>query len=159
MTDKTDAYVGLGTNLGDREDNIRRALRALDQLPETALERASSLMENPPVDSPVPAGDFLNGVAWLKTSLPARELLAALLEIERGLGRDRENTPRNAPRTIDLDLLLYGDEVIDEPDLQVPHPRMNEREFVLWPLLQVSSTLTDPRTGEPFADAYHRLKG
>lgn len=158
MPETTDAFVGLGSNLGDREQNIQSALKALESMPDTAVERASSLMENPAVDSPVPASDFLNGVAWLKTTLSAREILTALLEIERKLGRDRENTPKNAPRTIDLDLLLYGDAVIDEPDLQVPHPRMTEREFVLWPLLQIAGKLHDPKTGQPYATAYHDLK-
>ena len=154
---KTDAYVALGSNLGDREANLREALKRLGELPHTELVRESSFMETEPVDSPEGAGMFLNGAAWLKTSLPPRELLEALLEIERAMGRDRAGQPRNAPRTLDLDLLLYGDHIIEE-DLQVPHPRMHEREFVLWPLLQIASKLKDPRTGEPFATAYAQLK-
>jgi 2-amino-4-hydroxy-6-hydroxymethyldihydropteridine diphosphokinase len=94
-------------------------------------------------------------VARLKTTLSARQLLNALLAVEQKLGRER--SVKNAPRTLDLDLLLYADEVIDEPDLQVPHPRMHERFFVLWPLLQIDSRVRDPRTGDPFADAYARL--
>ncbi|MCA8910079.1 MAG: 2-amino-4-hydroxy-6-hydroxymethyldihydropteridine diphosphokinase [Planctomycetes bacterium] len=154
----TDAYIALGSNLGDREANLREALRRLGELPGTELVRESSFMETEPVDSPEGAGMFLNGAAWLKTSLPPRGLLAALLEIERAMGRDRTGQPRNAPRTLDLDLLLYGDRIIEEEDLQVPHPRMHEREFVLWPLLQIASKLKDPRTGEPYAEAYARLK-
>lgn len=159
MTDNVNAYIGLGSNLGNREANLRAALDRLAALPGTRLVRESSLMETEPVDSPPGAGLFLNGAAWIETSLAPRQLLEALLVIERELGRDRQGQARNAPRTIDLDLLLYGEQVIDEPDLQVPHPRMSEREFVLWPLLQIASKLRDPRTGEPFADAYARLKG
>ncbi|MCB9936080.1 MAG: 2-amino-4-hydroxy-6-hydroxymethyldihydropteridine diphosphokinase [Planctomycetes bacterium] len=153
------AFIGLGSNLGNREANLREALDRLGALPGTRLVRESSLMETEPVDSPPGAGLFLNGVAWIETSLAPLELLESLLAIERDLGRDRKGQPRNAPRTIDLDLLLYGEQLIDRPELQVPHPRMHEREFVLWPLLQIASKLRDPRTGEPFADAYARLKG
>jgi 2-amino-4-hydroxy-6-hydroxymethyldihydropteridine diphosphokinase len=152
------AFIGLGSNLGDREANLRGALKALAELPGTRLLRESSFIETEPVDSPEGAGFFLNGAAMIETSLAPRELLAALLQIERAAGRDRSGQPRNAPRTLDLDLLLYGEQVIDQPDLQVPHPRMHEREFVLWPLLQIASKLTDPRTGEPFATAYSKLK-
>lgn len=157
--DPIQAFVALGANLGDREANLREATRLLGELPASKLVRASNLIETEPVDSPEGAGSFLNGVVWLETTLSARELLEALLRIERDLGRDRRGQPRNAPRTLDLDLLLYGDEVIDEPDLAVPHPRMAEREFVLWPLLQIASKLRDPRTGELYADAYAKLKG
>ena len=152
------AFVGLGSNLGDREANLQGALARLAEMPHTRLVRESSFIETEPVDSPEGAGLFLNGVAWIETDLPPREVLEELLEIERNLGRDRRGQPRNAPRTLDLDLLLYGEQVINEPDLQVPHPRMSEREFVLWPLMQIASKLVDPRNGEPFADAYERLK-
>ena len=158
MTDNVNAFIGLGSNLGNREANLRAALDRLAALPNSRMVRESSLMETEPVDSPPGAGLFLNGVAWIETSLAPLELLESLLAIERDLGRDRKGQPRNAPRTIDLDLLLYGEQVINEPELQVPHPRMHEREFVLWPLLQIASKLRDPRTGEPFADAYARLK-
>lgn len=152
-----DVYIALGSNLGDREATLREALRRLAELPDTQLVRESSFTETAPVDSPPDAGLFLNGAAWLKTALSPRELLNSLLQIERAMGRDRSGQPRNAPRTLDLDLLLYADRIINEEDLQVPHPRMTERAFVLWPLLQIASRLTDPRTGEPFAEAYHRL--
>ena len=152
------AYIGLGSTLGDRETNLRSALLKLGELPQTRLVRESSFIETEPVDSPDGSGPFINGVAELETSLSPRDLLEGLLGIERDLGRDRRGQSRNAPRTLDLDLLLYGEQLIDEPDLQVPHPRMSEREFVLWPLLQIASRLSDPRTGEPFADAYQKLK-
>ncbi|MBZ0137260.1 MAG: 2-amino-4-hydroxy-6-hydroxymethyldihydropteridine diphosphokinase [Planctomycetes bacterium] len=153
-----EAYIALGSNLGDREVNLREALKRVGALPRTKLLRESSLIETAPVDSPDGAGTFLNGVAQIETNLSPRELLEALLDIEKQLGRDRAGQPRNAPRTLDLDLLLYGTQIIDEPGLQVPHPRMHEREFVLWPLLQIASRLADPRTGEPYAEAYARLK-
>lgn len=155
---RVQAYIGLGSNLGNREANLREALTRLAALPETRLVRESSFLETAAVDSPAGAGPFINGVALVETALSPRELLEALLAIERELGRERRGQPRNAPRTLDLDLLLYGEQVIDEPDLEVPHPRMAEREFVLWPLLQIASKLKDPRTGEPFADAYQKLK-
>lgn len=154
-----DAYIALGSNLGDREVNLRRAVHLLAAMPRTKLLRESSLIETEPVDSPKEAGAFLNGVAQIETNLSPRELLDALLEIEKQLGRDRTGQPRNAPRTLDLDLLLYGTQVIIEPGLEIPHPRMHEREFVLWPLLQIASTLKDPRDGTLYADHYQRLKG
>jgi 2-amino-4-hydroxy-6-hydroxymethyldihydropteridine diphosphokinase len=156
--DQVQAFVGLGSNLGDREANLRAALARLGELPGSRLVRESSFIETAPVDSPEGAGAFINGVVLLETSLTPRALLEGLLAIERELGRNRKGQPRNAPRTLDLDLLLYGDRVIIEPDLTVPHPRMSERKFVLWPLLQIASKLTDPRSGEPFADAFERLK-
>jgi 2-amino-4-hydroxy-6-hydroxymethyldihydropteridine diphosphokinase len=153
------AFIGLGSNLGDREANLREALKRLAELAGTRVLRASSFIETAPVDAPPGSGQFLNGVAMIQTSLDPRQLLEGLLRVEQDLGRDRKGQPRNAPRTLDLDLLLYGDQVIDEQDLQVPHPRMHEREFVLWPMLQIASKLTDPRTGEPFGTAYDALKG
>lgn len=152
------AYIGLGSNLGDREVNLREALSRLGELPGTRVLRQSSFIETAPVDAPQGSGQFLNGVAMIQTSLDPRGLLQGLLQIERDLGRDRHGQPRNAPRTLDLDLLLYGEQVINEPDLQVPHPRMHERGFVLWPLLQIASKLTDPRTGEPWATQFQRLR-
>lgn len=153
-----EAYIALGSNLGDREKNLRAALAQLAALPRTKLLRESSFIETEPVDSPECAGAFLNGVALIETNLAPRELLDALLAIEQQLGRDRTGQPRNAPRTVDLDLLLYGTQVITEPGLNVPHPRMHEREFVLWPLLQIASKLTDPRNGISYAEHYQRLK-
>jgi 2-amino-4-hydroxy-6-hydroxymethyldihydropteridine diphosphokinase len=153
-----EAYIALGSNLGDREARLREALRRLKALPRTSLMRESSFIETEPVDAPEGAGAFLNGVALIETNLSPRELLDALLEIERALGRDRTDQPRNAPRTVDLDLLLYGTQVIHEPGLEVPHPRMHERAFVLWPLLQIASKLTDPRDGTPYTEHYQKLK-
>jgi 2-amino-4-hydroxy-6-hydroxymethyldihydropteridine diphosphokinase len=134
------AYVGIGTNLGDREDNVRRALELLADLGPV---RSSSIRETDPVgltDQP----KFLNAVAELETDLPAGDVLERLLEIERRLGRDRAEEQRWGPRMIDLDLLLYGREKIEEPGLSVPHPRLAERRFVLEPLCELAPDLTLP---------------
>jgi 2-amino-4-hydroxy-6-hydroxymethyldihydropteridine diphosphokinase len=157
MTEPVQAVIALGSNLGDRERNIRAALDAIAAFPRTRVLRESALLQNRAVDSPVEAGDFLNGAVLIETELEAADLLARLLEVERSLGRER--TVRNAPRAIDLDILLYGEHVIDTPELAVPHPRISERTFVLWPLLQILPRARDPRTGTPYADAYARLRG
>ncbi len=157
MPEPVTAAIALGANLGDREATIRRAVSLLNEHAGLRVTRLSDLMENDAVDSPPGAPSFLNAAALVETTFSARQLLDTLLDVERQLGRNRAE--RNAPRTLDLDLLLYGDMVIDEPGLQVPHPRMHQRAFVLWPLLQVAPRCTDPRTGEPWAEAYHRLCG
>jgi 2-amino-4-hydroxy-6-hydroxymethyldihydropteridine diphosphokinase len=133
------AYVGLGANLGDREATIRRAAELLGP------HRFSSIRETEPrgyADQPM----FLNAVAEMDTELAPRALFDRLLEIERDLGRTRDG-PRYGPRTIDLDLLLYGDQVIDEPGLTVPHPRLHERLFVLEPLQELDPGLVVPGRG------------
>jgi len=151
------AFIGLGSNLGDRETNLDAARQRLEASPGTRLVRVSSLIESAPLNCPPGAGAFLNGVGKLETTLTPRELLARLLDIERELGRDRSGEVRNAPRTVDLDLLLYGDVVMNEPELILPHPRMHARHFVLWPLLQIEPRAKDPRTGELWADALAKL--
>jgi 2-amino-4-hydroxy-6-hydroxymethyldihydropteridine diphosphokinase len=141
------AYIGLGTNLGEREVNLRRALERLEELGQV---RVSSFRETDPVgvtDQP----RFLNAAAELATDLTARELLDRLLEIERELGRERATETRWGPRVIDLDLLLLGEETIDEPGLTVPHPRLVERLFALEPLFELSEDLTLP-DGTPIRD-------
>ena len=138
-------YIGLGSNLGDRSATIQAALDRLDADPEIEVLGVSSLRETDPVgfeDQP----RFLNGAAALRTELGPRELLDRMLEVERGLGRVREGT-RYGPRTIDLDLLLYGDAVVDEPGLQIPHPRLPERAFALEPLMELNPELEVPGQG------------
>lgn len=148
------AYIGLGSNLGDREAMIRIALDDLARLPATRVLRASSLYDTQPVgDEEQP--NFLNAVAEIDSELTARQLLWNLLLIEKRLGRVR--THRWGPRTIDLDLLTYGHLVIDEPDLQVPHPAMAMRSFVLVPLLELDPLATHPVTGEPLIEMLQRL--
>lgn len=129
------AFIGLGSNLGDRAAAIRGAIDELNAAGGVAVRRASSLYETPPVGGPTGQGPFLNAAAAIETTLPPRELLGVLQGIERDLGRVRHE--RWGQRTIDLDLLLYGDGVIDEPGLVVPHPRMVVRRFVLAPLNEV----------------------
>jgi 2-amino-4-hydroxy-6-hydroxymethyldihydropteridine diphosphokinase len=136
----TVAYIGLGANLGDREENLRAALGRLAKL---GALRVSSFRETDPVGV-TEQPRFVNAVAELETVLGASALLARLLEIERELGRDRSREERWGPRTIDLDLLLYGDEVIDDPGLTVPHPRLAERRFALEPLHELAPELALP---------------
>jgi 2-amino-4-hydroxy-6-hydroxymethyldihydropteridine diphosphokinase len=138
------AWVGIGANLGDARANVLDALDRLALLPDTHLVQASSLYRTAPIDSS--GGDYVNAVAALDTKLGAHALLVALFAIELAHGRERPY--RNAPRTLDLDLLLYGDEVIaDAPALFVPHPRMHERAFVLAPLAEVAPDLVIPGRG------------
>ena len=126
------AAIGLGSNLGDRSRHINDAVSALASL--GTLVRVSSLYETAPIGGPE-QGPYLNAVVVIDTEMPARELLEQCLEIERAAGRERRE--RWGPRTLDLDLLLYGDEIIGDDGLVVPHPRMTERRFVLDPLLEV----------------------
>jgi 2-amino-4-hydroxy-6-hydroxymethyldihydropteridine diphosphokinase len=139
------AFVGLGANLGDREATIRGALELLDASPDVEVVAVSTLRETDPIgflDQP----RFLNGAAALDTSLGPRALLERLLAVERELGRTRDG-PRFGPRTIDLDLLLYGPDVVDEPGLRVPHPRLPERRFALEPLAELDPGLVVPGAG------------
>jgi len=137
------AFVGLGSNLGDREATIRRAVALLGERSGIDVAAVSTLRETDPVgyeDQP----RFLNGVVALDVDLSARGLLDELLAVERELGRDRSAETRWGPRTIDLDLLLYGDETVEAPGLTVPHPRLAERRFVLEPLHELAPDLTLP---------------
>ncbi len=149
------AYVGLGSNLGERESLIRQALDAMATLPQTTVVRASSLYDTEPLGE-VMQPDFLNAVVLLETDLAPRQLLWNLMLIEKRLGRVR--TQKWGPRTIDLDLLLYGDEIIDEADLRVPHPELTRRAFVLVPLTELDPMLVHPGTGEALRAHLSRLK-
>ncbi len=138
-------YVGLGSNLGNREATLRRAVELLGAEPGCDVVAVSTVRETDPVgvlDQP----RFLNAVAAVDTDLPPRSLLDRLLAVELSLGRTRGGQ-RFGPRTIDLDLLLYGDEVVDEPGLTVPHPRLHERRFALEPLAELDSALHVPGRG------------
>jgi len=141
---QTTAFVGIGSNLGDREANLRRAIELLSAEEGIEVVAVSELRETAPV-GPVEQGPFLNGAVQLETSLGPRELLARLLAVENRLGRVRDE--RWGPRTIDLDLLLYGVETIEEPGLTVPHPRLHERRFVLEPLVDLDPALEIPGLG------------
>lgn len=148
------AFLALGGNLGDRAGALARALAALGRLPGTEVAAVSSLYATAPV-GPVPQPEFLNAAAELRTRLGPRELLAACLGIEADLGRVR--TVRWGPRTIDLDLLLYGDLRLDEPGLVLPHPRLISRAFVLVPLAEIApGLLLEGRTAAAWAAAADR---
>jgi 2-amino-4-hydroxy-6-hydroxymethyldihydropteridine diphosphokinase len=142
----TRVYVGLGANLGDRERTLRAAVDALGAEEGIEVVAVSTLRDTDPVG----VGEqprFLNGVVSLETTLGARDLLDRLLEIERRFGRVRV-PGEHAPRTLDLDLLLYGDEELDEPGLRVPHPRLHDRRFVLEPLAELAPGLVVPGRGD-----------
>jgi 2-amino-4-hydroxy-6-hydroxymethyldihydropteridine diphosphokinase len=138
------AYIALGSNLGDSAATVREAIRELDGLPSTKLVRSSSLYRTAAIaDTPQP--DYVNAVAEISSSLAPAALLAGLLDIEARHGRRR--TEPNAPRTLDLDLLLYGSETVDLPGLRVPHPRMHQRAFVLAPLVEIAPEVCIPGHG------------
>ena len=140
------AAIGLGGNLGDAATTLREAFQALDQLPGTRLLRASPLFRTPAWGN-TEQPDFVNAAALVETTLPARALLDALLELERRFGRRREAGVQWGPRLLDLDLLLYGDAVLDEPGLRVPHPHLHERAFALLPLARIAPGMEVPGRG------------
>jgi 2-amino-4-hydroxy-6-hydroxymethyldihydropteridine diphosphokinase len=142
----TRVFVGLGSNLGDREGTLRAAVGRLRGLPETEVRGVSSFRHTEPVGV-VDQPRFLNGAVELETGLAPRALLDALLKLERAFGRDRTAGPAHGPRTLDLDLLLYGEEEIREDGLEVPHPRLHERGFVLEPLAELDPALVVPGRG------------
>ena len=145
------AFVALGSNLGNREAQLRWAVRSLAANPDLAIQAVSSIYETAAV-GPAGQGDYLNAVLQLATDISPRALLEELLRIERAAGRVREREPaRWGPRCLDLDLLLYGDLCLREPGLEVPHPRMHERAFVLEPLCELAPDRLHPRLGETFA--------
>ena len=137
-------FIGFGSNVGDRVDFCDRAVTLLSLLPHSHVVGVSLLYETEPVnDHGRPGGGwFLNGVVQLETDVTPKSLLAILREIEHALGRDEDN--RSGPRTIDLDILFYGQQVINEPDLVVPHPRMHQRRFVLMPLSELDPLFLHP---------------
>ena len=140
----TGVFLGLGANLGDREANLRRAVELLPSYGVTVVEQ-SPVYDTSPVDTPPGSGRFLNAVCRAETALPPLGLLRAVKRLESALGR--LPGPRNAPRTIDIDILLYGDEVVDTPQLTVPHPRFATRAFVLTPLSDIAPDVVHPLLG------------
>ncbi|KQP18460.1 2-amino-4-hydroxy-6-hydroxymethyldihydropteridine diphosphokinase [Pseudorhodoferax sp. Leaf267] len=145
------AYIGLGANLGDAAAAVRAAVESIANLPGTLAQSKSPLYRSAPVDAGGP--DYVNAVMGVRTILSASELLAQLQRIEQGAGRERPYV--NAPRTLDLDLLLFGDQAISTPTLTVPHPRMRERAFVLVPLADIAPWLVQAQ--ELHAVANQRL--
>ena len=138
--ERVTAFVGLGGNLGDAAEALHAAIKAFDDIPLTQVRAVSSFYRSQPIDSSGP--DYLNAVAELQTALTAPALLCHLQAIEQGAGRERPY--RNAPRTLDLDLLLFGSARIDSPALTVPHPRMAQRAFVLQPLAEIAPARVTP---------------
>ena len=136
------AFIGVGSNLGDRAKNLQRARDLLGSIRGIRVLACSSIRETEPVGGPAKQEKYLNGVWQIETELSSRKLLDHLVEIEKQLGRVREE--KNGPRTIDLDILFYGQEVIHQPELTVPHPRLHERIFVLEPLAEVAPDFEHP---------------
>lgn len=146
---ETIAYIGVGSNVGHRRRQCAAAVAALGAVPGVRVERVSTWRETAPV-GPVAQGDFINGVARIATTLGPTQLLAACLAVERAMGRQR--TAPRGPRTIDLDVLLYGDRVIDRPGLSVPHPELARRRFVLEPLAEIAPDARHAVTGRTAAE-------
>jgi 2-amino-4-hydroxy-6-hydroxymethyldihydropteridine diphosphokinase len=143
MAGKTKAYIGLGSNLGNAQENVERAIALLGQLPGTKLDGQSSLFQTAPVDAD--GDDYINAVACIETTLPPQDLLESLQAIELQFGRERPYY--HAPRQLDLDILLYGQQIIDTPTLTVPHPGLSQRAFALIPLLQLDPLIDIPGKG------------
>jgi len=142
----TRAYLGLGANLGHTEQTLRTAATVIATLPGTTLCARSSLYKTPAwglTDQP----DFLNAVVMIETDLSAPELLSALMQVEHQHGRNRETEQRWGPRTLDIDILLYGNQVIDQPGLRIPHPHLHERAFALLPLHEIAPEIAIPGIG------------
>lgn len=143
MAARITAYIGIGANLGEARAQVEQAIASLDRLPQTRLIGQSSLFRTAPVDAS--GDDYINVVASIQTGLSGQELLEQLQALEQAAGRERPY--HNAPRTLDLDILLYGDQIIATPTLTVPHPRLTQRAFALIPLLQLDPFIAIPGQG------------
>jgi len=152
----TTAYVGIGSNVGDRVAFARRAVHALKERPGIRLAKVSSIYETSPIGGP-PQRSFVNLVLKLETDLDARQLLETTRAIETRLGREPSDI-HWGPRVVDLDILLFGEDKISEPDLEIPHPRMTGRRFVLVPLLEIEPDASDP-WGARYADVLDEAEG
>ena len=156
MPDSVLATLGVGANLGDPRAAVRKAIEDLAQLPGTVTVAVSSLYRSAPLDADGP--NYVNAVVQVRTELSPDALLAALQAIEQQAGRERPY--RNAPRTLDLDILLYGEHRVDRDDLQIPHPRMWQRAFVVLPLAEIAPDLVSPAQVQAVAgQGLHRLDG
>lgn len=152
-------FIGFGSNVGDRVDFCDRAVTLLSLLPHSRLQGVSLLYETEPVRDETDPGDgwFLNGVVQIETDITPQSLLAILQEIERSLGRNEEN--RSGPRTIDLDILFYGERIIHEPGLTIPHPRLHSRRFVLMPLNELDPLWVHPVLKQSVARLLEQAQG
>jgi 2-amino-4-hydroxy-6-hydroxymethyldihydropteridine diphosphokinase len=156
------AFIGIGTNLGDRLANYHEALERIGKLRQTRIVRQSSIYETEPVGDVI--GPFLNGAVEAETDLSAEVLMQQLLSIERAMGRKRVRMPKGAarvkykPRVIDLDLLFFDNELVDSPKLTVPHPRLQERRFVLVPMSELAPALIHPRLNASISELLAGLK-
>jgi 2-amino-4-hydroxy-6-hydroxymethyldihydropteridine diphosphokinase len=150
------AYVGIGSNAGDRAQFVRRAADEMQKTDEVEVVRTSSLYETSPIGGP-PQRSFVNMVAEIRTELDPRALLDACKRIERVVGREPSEI-RWGPRVIDIDILLYEQDKVSEPDLEIPHPRLTQRNFVLIPLLEIDPEASDP-WGTPYRDALPDAEG
>jgi 2-amino-4-hydroxy-6-hydroxymethyldihydropteridine diphosphokinase len=151
-----DAFIALGGNVGDRHATLRRAIDAIAATPGLTLLACSRVREYP-AWGPIAQSAYLNAVAHVRAAIPPRALLESLLVIERALGRNRASEQRWGPRTLDLDLLLYGDRIIREPDLTVPHPWLHKRRFVLEPLAELCPDRTVPGLDRSVRDLLEAL--
>ncbi|MFW6264178.1 MAG: 2-amino-4-hydroxy-6-hydroxymethyldihydropteridine diphosphokinase [Cyanobacteriota bacterium] len=149
----TKCAIALGSNLGDSLSILENALERLDKVPGITVEQKSSWYQTAPVGPPQP--DYLNGCAILEVTRTAEEVLEALLSVEKAFGRIRRE--RWGARTLDLDILLYGDLILDTPGLEIPHPRMRERAFVLIPLAEIAPNWVDPVSGKAIADLLNTI--
>lgn len=152
----TIAYIGIGSNVGDRTMFVRSAVDALDANESIQVRRVSSLYETAPVGGP-PQRSFVNVVAEVATGLSPQDLLTTCKSLEEVLGREPSDI-RWGPRVVDLDVLLYGEEKVNDPDLEIPHPRMAQRRFVLIPLLEIAPDAADP-WGARYADSLEEATG
>jgi 2-amino-4-hydroxy-6-hydroxymethyldihydropteridine diphosphokinase len=151
------SYIAIGSNLGDKHKHVNEAVRLIHELPNTNVLRVSNWHETEPVGLPDGAEQFVNGVAEIETDLSPQELMTSLLEIEKILGRIRNHNGYES-RTIDLDLLLYGDQTVDTPNVKVPHPRMTERLFVMKPLSELCPEFVIPGFEKSVSKILHELE-
>lgn len=149
------AYIALGSNLGVRWENLNRAVDLLRAAPGIRVNKLSSSFDNPAVGGPADSPRFLNAAAEIETSLSPQELLQTLMGIESSMGRVRAE--RNEPRVIDLDVLLYSDQILSTPELVIPHPRMHEREFVLKPMEEIARDVRHPVLNQTMHELFEAL--
>ncbi len=157
MSRPVDAYLGLGSNVGDRRDRLDAAVAMLRDTPDLKVIAVSSILETEPW-GPVKQGNFLNAAVKLRTTLAPSALLETCLQIERAQGRDRAEAERWGPRTLDLDVLLYGDDIVNVRGLRIPHPRLHERAFVLKPLAEIAGSVWHPELEMSIQDLWARLE-